>query len=315
MNKFIAKVYGGSRLYGLENENSDTDIKGIFLPELNDLILEKASKNIRAKDESLNIEYESFSLQSFLANAINNEDVAIVMLHASDNKVLLDSDIYKFLRQNRKKFYTKRMVGQLGFAKSQAMKYSLRAERMIAVKLAIDKLDELINRGVLKLCQAWDELPTDGKYLIKTEEIKSREGDKRVWEVSGKGCTANVNPIYCRDFLGKLYDNYGDRVKVAASLDSHDLKSISHAFRVAYQLKNIYTYGDFSFPLPESEFIKKVKTGKVDFLKEKIDDQLNELIGQVELMAENSTYPKSVDTNFVDDIVLNAYGLKTGWKS
>jgi len=38
MNKSIAKVYGGSRLYGLDNEKSDIDFKGIFIPDMKGLL-------------------------------------------------------------------------------------------------------------------------------------------------------------------------------------------------------------------------------------------------------------------------------------
>ena len=41
----IFKTLSGSRLYGTYNENSDTDIKGVFLPSMHDLILGKAPKH------------------------------------------------------------------------------------------------------------------------------------------------------------------------------------------------------------------------------------------------------------------------------
>ena len=39
--KIIYLTLTGSKLYGIENENSDTDIKGIFLPSKSDLILSR----------------------------------------------------------------------------------------------------------------------------------------------------------------------------------------------------------------------------------------------------------------------------------
>ena len=174
--------------------------------------------------------------------------------------------------------------------KAKSIKYSLRADRMLAVEQAIQKLIELKDRGILKVGQVWDELPTDEKYLIKTESIDSREDDKRVWEVVGKGVTVNTNPIYALSFLEKLHDAFGDRVKIAKSLNSNDYKSISHSFRVGYQLLNLYKFGDFTFPLPESEFIKDVKYGRKDFLKDDIDYKLNSLISEVETLSEKSCF-------------------------
>lgn len=302
----IAKVYGGSKLYGLDGPNSDLDIKGIFIPDINELILRRAPHNITSKDEKLNIEYESFSIQSFLNHCATGQDVSIVMLHASKDKILEDSEVYQYLRENKYKFYTKRMIGSLGFAKSMAMKYSLRADRMNSVKKAIDKLQEFVSGGILKVAQAWEELPED-HYLVKTTQDDSREHDKRVYEVAGKGVTANVNPIYALDFLTKLYEQYGDRAKVAAHLGSHDWKSISHSFRTGYQLYNIYKFGGFEFPLPESDFIKDVKYGRKDFLKDEIDIKLNQLISEVEGLAAKSLFPDNVDQSWLDGIILNQY--------
>ena len=304
--KSIAKVIAGSRLYGLENESSDTDYKAIFIPDVKELILRRAAHNIHTVDRIANQEYESFSLQSFMHNCATGQDVSIVMMHASQDKIIEDSDTFKYLRDNRKKFYTKRMLGSLGYAKSQAMKYSLRAERMNSVKLAVDKLKELVDRGILKMAQVWDELP-ENKYLVKGIQEDSREVDQRIWEVSGKAVTANTNPAYALDFLSKLYEKYGDRVRVAASLDTTDWKSVSHAFRVAYQLLHIYKDGDFEFPLPESDFIKSVKYGKVDFLKNEIDFRLNSLITEVETLAAASDYPDAVDQSWMDTIILDEY--------
>lgn len=310
--KYIAKLFGGSKLYGLDNEKSDTDIKGIFIPNLKDLILDCAPKHISFKEE--NVENEFFSIHSFLKNAVSGQDVTFVMLHAPKNKIIEDSELYKYLRDNRSKFYTKRIIGSLGYSKSQSIKYSLRAERMNAVKLAIDKLTEIKNKGILKVAQSWDELPTDGKYLIKTVCADSREDDKRVWEVAGKGVTVNTNPIYAISFLTQLYEKYGDRVKVAASLTLLDFKSLSHAFRCAYQLLNLYRYGDFTFPLPESDFIRSVKEGKVNYLRDEIDYKLNSLITEVEVLSEKSNYPEKVDINFVNNIILNCYGAKQSFE-
>lgn len=306
MNKLIAKIIAGSKLYGLDGPESDLDLKAIFVPSIHELILRRAAHNVHTVDRDAKTEYESFSLQSFLQNCVSGQDISIVMLHATGDKILQDSVTFKFLRENRRGFYTKRMLGSLGYAKSQAMKYSLRASRMNSVKRAIDKLQELVNRGILKVAQAWDELPED-TYLIKTTQEDSREVDKRVWEVSGKGVTSNTNPVYALSFLTELYSKYGDRVKVAANMDLMDYKSLSHVFRVAYQLLHIYKDGDFEFPLPESEFIKSVKYGKSNFLKDDLDYKLNSLISEVEELAAKSNFPDNVDQVFVDNIIIAQY--------
>lgn len=302
----IAKCLHGSKLYRLDGPDSDTDYKAIFMPELRDLVLMRAAKN-ETKKISESVEYEGFALQSFLNLAANSEDVAITMLHTQKSDILIDSDIYEYLRQNRSKFYTKRMIGSLGYAKGQAAKFALRADRMKAVKNLIDLLKKAESSGVYKMSQIWEDLP-QGEYCYKGVEETNRNEDKRFFECAGKKVTATVKINYALEIFQNLYDKYGDRVKIAANLDGKDYKSISHAFRCAFQLKEIYTGGKFEYPLKETQFIKDVKFGKLSYLDNNLDNKLTELISEVETLAAESKFPEKVDKKWLDSIVLKAYG-------
>jgi hypothetical protein len=300
----------GSKLFGLDNPQSDTDLKSIFLPALDDCLLLRAPRNTQQKsgEGAGKTEHESFALQEFLKLAANAEDVAITLLHADDRFVRHDSPVFSMLRRERHRFYTKRMSGQLGYARSQASKYALRADRMAAVERVIAVLEQARDRGVGRLYQCWDDLP-DGEHIIRTVSDNNRDNvDKRIYEVAGKGLPATITPQYALDILTRLRDNYGDRVRAAKSIDGKDWKSLSHAFRVGYQLKHVYEDGDFYFPLPESDFIRAVKEGRCDYLADKIDEKLNGLIAEVERLAEESDYPAKVDQDWLDQIVLDAYG-------
>jgi hypothetical protein len=305
--KILAKCVHGSKLYGLDGPNSDTDYKAIFQSDLRDLILMRAAKN-ETKKISEDIEYEGFALQTFLNLACNAEDVAITMLHAPDNKIEVDSDIYKHLRKNKSKFYAKRMIGSLGYSKAQSAKYALRADRMNAVKNFIQILENARSKGVARVGQIWDDLPT-GEYYYKGEEETNRQADKRFFECAGKKVTATVAIEYALEIFQNLYDKYGDRVKIASNLDGQDYKAISHAFRCGFQLREIYLNGGFEYPLKESAFLKDVKFGRLGYLFHNLDAQLNELISEVEKLAEKSNFPDKIDRNWVDKVILDAYGL------
>jgi len=311
-NQILGKVLHGSKLYRLDNPGSDTDHKGIFLPDLRDCVLFRAQHNSQFKqgEGSEKVEFEQFSLQDFLKFASNGEDVAITMLAAKDGDVMEDSAIFQYLRENRKMFYTKHMRGQMGYAKGQAQKYCLRADRMECVERVIAAIEKIQKKGVARLFQCWDDLP-DGQYIRRYVSDNNRDGlDKRVYEVVGKGLSATISPEYALEILRNTRESYGARVKTAKSMGGKDLKSISHSFRVGYQLKHIFQDGDFSFPLPETEFIKAVKEGRVDYLADKIDEKLNELIVEIENLSQESNLPEKVDQKIVDKMVLAAYALE-----
>lgn len=310
-NQILGKVLHGSKLYRLDNPGSDTDYKGITLPDLRDCILFRAQHNSQFKqgEGSEKVEFEQFSLQDFLKFASNGEDVAITMLTAKDGDVMEDSAIFQYLRENRKIFYTKHMRGQMGYAKGQAQKYCLRADRMECVEKVIAAIEKIQKKGAARLFQCWDDLP-DGQYIRRYVSDNNRDGlDKRVYEVVGKGLSATISPEYALEILRNTRESYGARVKTAKAMGGKDLKAISHSFRVGFQLKHIFQDGDFSFPLPETDFIKAVKEGRVDYLADKIDEKLNDLIVEVETLSQKSGLPEKVDQKFVDKTVLAAYGM------
>lgn len=307
MPEVICKVVHGSRLYRLHSDSSDYDEKGIFLPDMRDCLLGVAEKNICWKEPEQNKEHEMFSLTEFFKHAARGEGYALDMLHCQDSDILKGSQLWSYLRANRSKFYTKKMVGALGYAKNHAAKYSLKAERLNAAKIVLEFLNIAESKGVGRLCQVWGDLPT-GQHITKGEDENNRNADKRFVEVSGKKLPATISPSYAAQILENAINSYGERTKLASEMNEKDVKAISHSFRVGYQLLHIYKDGDFSYPLPETEFLKKVKYRQIDHKVERIDDMLNELVCEVEDLAAKSNYRDKVDSKWLDEIVLAQYG-------
>lgn len=315
--KILAKVIHGSHLYGLDGPNSDRDYKAIHLPPLEDCLYLQACKNTNSKDEVNDIENESFALQRFLQLASNSESIAIDLLHCSDNHILETSNIWEDLRLDRDKFYTKKMIGSLGYAKNMALKYGYRADRMEAAKNVYDYLRVAFQEGASRLYQCWDNLPF-GEYIYKSVDERNNNVDNRIYEVAGKKLQATIRMEYAIEIIGKLVQSYGQRVQIANSMGGTDWKAISHSFRVGYQLYHIYKNGGFTYPLPENEFLRDVKYGKLNYINDQIDQKLNNLITEVEQLSNTSGYPDKVDQEWIKSIILEAYKLKfklTGWKS
>ena len=306
----ICKVLHGSRLYSLESPDSDYDYKTISLPTMKDCLLMKATKqSFEGSDEENNIEQESFCLQRFLKLAVNSESIVIDMLHCSDHHIITTSEIFEDLRKNKYRFYTKRMAGSLGFARNMALKYGFRADRLDAAKKLYDILINAQSKGVSRLYQLWDDLPS-GEHYYKGIDDRNRNKDNRIFEVAGKKLQSTITIEYALEIVQKLLDSYGNRVKIASEMGGNDLKAFSHSFRVGYLLYHIYKDGTFSYPLPETQFIKDVKYGKLNYVTDKLDTKLNDLIVEVEKLAINSKYPARVDNNFIEDIILKAYNYK-----
>jgi len=135
----IMKCVFGSHLYGTSTLSSDKDLKQIFLPSKEEILLGKIHKSYSCntksssasfKNTNEDVDIESYSLHYFIKLALEGQTVAFDMLHVPDSMLLVTSDIWKIMVANREKFYTKNIKAFVGYANNQASKYGLRSGRL-----------------------------------------------------------------------------------------------------------------------------------------------------------------------------------------
>ncbi len=292
----IVKLEFGSKLYGTNNENSDTDFKGIFIPSKKDLYLQKVKKSIvyktnKSNDKNNNedIDSEYYSLNYFLKLACKGETAALDMLHTPQKNIISSSYIWNDLVSKRSFFYTKQLKSFIGYARRQASKYGLKGSRLNNVKKVIDILNNF--DPAQKLHTIWDHLPDD-EHLFKFNDLNIRE-----YQVCGRKIQETVLISYALNILNNFYKTYGKRAELAAQNKGIDWKAISHALRAAYQTREILQNKTITFPLKEAEFLKKVKTGKLNY-KDEVIPVLEDLMIEVEELSLKSDLPEKVNIDF-----------------
>jgi len=140
----------GSHLYGTNDENSDTDYKGIFLPTKEQILLGKIPKSINTSTKKINtckntcndIDTEIYSLHHFITLASQGETVAIDLLHTPKNMTIKTSNIWNSIVENRTKFYTKNLQAFIGYARRQAAKYGIKGSRLNDVQKIVNFLSQ-----------------------------------------------------------------------------------------------------------------------------------------------------------------------------
>lgn len=335
--KVVMRTPFGSKLYGTATPESDTDFKGIFLPEANDILLGKAPKSIQmntnnssAKNTASDIDEEYFSLQYFLEMAIKGETIAIDMLHAPLNQIELDPKygwIWEFIHKNRSKFYTTDMKAYLGYVRKQAAKYGIKGGRLSAVQKVLEwaktlprsvpvDLDEsgariknaVLIDGVMhceaRIGQFFNTAPIDGEYCT----IISNVGQIRCLQLCSSSYQETLSVNQFVKNVQKMYDNYGERARQAANNENIDWKSLQHACRGGLQLLEIYTTNDLKYPLQNASLLKDIKSGKITFSK--VQEYLEDLVDKVDLhskLAAEQGLPNKVDRTLWDDFVINQY--------
>lgn len=295
LSKYQNLVYVGfygSHVYNLERPESDIDIKAVYVPSLQDLILGKANKTHQHKNDELNIEIEVKSIQSFLSSAAYCDTNVVDMLHTPKEYWVYQSKLWEHLVNLRHTLYSKSMSGLIGYIKTHSHKYSNKIERYTEMKELLEVIycfDKPAEQFTIKqLCNTldFDFFIHKAKYTKPVELVE--KGVQQYLEVCGKKYIYTWTAQQLADALEKEVARYGKRTE-GGSVVGLDCKSLSHALRVLTQLHQILTTGEVTFPLPNTQFIKDVKTGEeldLDFILKYLDikfDECMELLGQSNL--------------------------------
>lgn len=183
--KTLVKMIFGSQLYGTSSEESDTDYKGMFLPSRDECFLDKIPKSInnttggKGKNTADDVDEEMYSLQYFMHLAHKGEMIVLDMLHAPDDMIIETSDIWEELRKNRSMFYSKNMHGYLGYIRKQTAKYSVKGERLAAMKEALDYLRTFYNENRVTnfLLKAFGKISLRTNIVLKLNFLRKNAGE------------------------------------------------------------------------------------------------------------------------------------------
>ena len=312
----LAKIMFGSKLYGTNIPSSDNDFRSIYLPSLQECVLLRAKDAWEDKSEE---DTSFFSLQHFLKMAAQGQSVAIELLCAGTEHRVSTSPLFEELNKNRKLFFSKNMNSFVGYARAMSGKYTSRVDRLKEAETIVEYLEknrwkspsiDLENHNIPtlnRLSDIWEGLPLSPN-ATKGENPQNKNLDKRAYFVCGRELQSTVTTEHAIKVIGDIVNTYGERVRKAKSAEL-DYKALMHAFRAGYQVKQIMETGDLKFPLPESEYLRDMRSGKINFVDNHLDEKLDDLMLEVQLLIDNSSLPARVDMKIVDDIILKAYDL------
>jgi hypothetical protein len=317
--KTLTKILVGSHLYGTNNKDSDKDYKGIFLPSFKEIATNKVprvydeSTNKKAtKNSSNDVDSHMYSLHHYLDLCYKGDAGAIEMLFAPKSNIVQTSLLWKQIVANRNKLISRNMTGMVGFAKSQAIRYSAKGDKInilsSIIRLLNDTDKELFGDVIDKLPESkyveikYNRTPDIEKYYL--EETLWRDYNSFV-VICDKQFQGTVKVQYVKKSLQKLLDRYGNRANEAADNGGIDWKSISHSIRVAEEVRILLQYGEIYFPCVSVSGIRNIKEGKRD-LKECMD-YLEDELETIKNLQEKSNLREKPDRNFFDNLLVSTY--------
>ena len=300
MTKVIYKGCFGSKLYGVSNSNSDTDIRQIHQSTFEEILFKKDQESICQKIAE--IDFESKELKRFIYDCLSGQTYALDIIFTPRNLWYEVSDTWYEIQRYRNKLVTNDGSGFMSYCRGQAGKYSKRG----------DKLNELIKlRDILLKFNSKDPLRLvfDENDILDFEHIcierKFNSGSKTY-----ETMLRTVESYYpfdrkISDVLGSLnlkIDSFGDRSKKASQNKGIDLKAYYHAFRVAWEFEELLETGELKFPSKRKDLLINMRTGI--YSKAFLDHWITEEINRIEAIPNNLPKP---DQEFWDAWLLERY--------
>ncbi len=342
--KIVFKTYYGSRLYGTAGPNSDTDIKGVFLPKKEDLLLAKAPKHFilntnksgaNTKDD---VDESYLSLHYFIELLTQGETNTLDMFFSFSNKEALieTSPIYEELIKNADKLITKNVSKYLGYCKSQAIKYSVKGDKLNNFFAFRDFLDNKTGHVLLKDALLINNIIDFKDLEVNKDSTEYFKGTKLIGKrnkIEGTPFGDHVYVLIAENkelyFMisdikfqmnGTLNENkasvyktlksYGQRAENAAENKGADFKALSHAVRVLFQAEELLTTGKITFPLKGEnlQLVKDIKFRKTNMTFEEIVDFIEKKLKYIEEnILPNSKLRSKPDYNFINQFILDIY--------
>lgn len=297
----------GSRLYGTNTPTSDTDLKAIFLPNLDDVLLGKRMTSTKARfdangvkiaddNQSMpanGVETEFIPFQTFVRDFVQGQTYAVEVAYAilkdgPSSPAATDVAEWDYVVDLVQKFSNAEVYSMVSFAQKQTFDYVRRGERLNEAKLVHAALKEafLTTFNGADAARLDTVMPNGMSVLdfvaektgLKTSTSVNNNKSQRTLELNGRSYLESTRLEHVLEQVHKLVAKYGDRSTAAAETDV-DFKSLSHAVRVYQQSIELLDTGKLTFPRPNVAELLLIKQGKADL--EAVKAQLTSLDEEV----------------------------------
>lgn len=308
----------GSKLYGTDTPTSDDDYKVIYLPSKESMLLNDWERsfscntnNDNVRNSAGDVDMEFKSIHYFIAEVKRGDTGALDVAYSftNENAVIYKHPKMDMFFDNVEKFFDiKNMKAYLGYAQGQALKYSVKGERLYVIDKAVKWLEEHTEYKGSRI------LAFSHQFLLECSHdtfccLTQKDGVSYIHILGADYMLTNDYDYFLKALKSKR-DKYGERAKkVMESFEngnaSADWKALSHAYRCLLQAEELVMTGSLKFPLKCADLVKEVKEGKWDF--DEVTKGIDTYLGIVNELLTNPELKSKMDTEFVREFVLTLY--------
>ena len=307
----------GSQLYGTNNPNSDTDYKGIYVQNTDDILLKKDaehwtsnSNDSKEKNDADDIDLQLFSIHKFFQLLRKGETGGLDILFSmwSPSIVFEDETFTGAIKENYPAFLNKKLHSFVGYAVGQATKYGVKGSRYKELVAFNEWLtggafsDMKLNEFFVDFELYFKKHKTKYLKMTQAQGPKTGKGENMIdyVEILGKKFSGDITVEYFLDKAQRLEEQFGNRTK--ASTEGTDWKALSHSVRVLHEVEELLDTGFIKMPLDKAPMIKMIKEGKVT-----IDTVMNFINNKLDVVKEkldNSNLPEKSNRELMDEMEL-----------
>jgi hypothetical protein len=318
----IVRMLFGSRIYGTNLPTSDHDYKAVFLPSAKEIIMgtvqntvqQTTKADLTAKSGADDVEVEMMSFKQYLNLLIEGQTVALDMLFTPEEFYISEPHAaWRLIKDNQDKFLHSGVLSFIGYARTQANKYGIKGSRVAASRSATELFAQLIleHGAKTKIREAWPAIAewaatqTDHVAIVN-ESMKNQPGvEYKMLEVCNRKVQEGTTLEEGHKVFKRVFDEYGHRALQAETNENVDWKALMHAFRITNQAKELLLTGKVTFPRHDAEFLKEVRTGKVDY--KEVATMIENGMQELEKVQLLSYLPKQPDFAFKDQLIFDVY--------
>jgi hypothetical protein len=308
----IFECVHGSRLFGTNIEGSDTDLKSVFIClDLTTYMAKRAKFKTLTPTNGLEgaekEEHESYYIQDFEQHLRSMQTNCVSMVWAPRDKWLISTPAWEELVENRHRLHCKNMASYAGYCKGQAVKYTLKGERLSTTEDFLKYIQDWEAQGMFKDNNG---KMTDKQWAVLTATFVGREGcdlwvnttGEHLIRVVGKSFSKTTRVEGWIEPMAALLRTYGRRSKKSKE-DGQDLKALLHAFRIAHEAKELLETGALVYPTPRRQFYLDIRANKFSY--EELQEGMTEELEDLNQKIEASTLPDDPDIEF-----LRSWGIR-----
>ncbi len=315
-HELLLLAKSGSQLFGTATPKSDLDVKGVFLPSPESLYLQRAPQQFTentnpsdsgTKNQADDVDVTVWSVQFWLKLLLRGDINAVSLLFSITHPdAVLEGSSLAFIERLRnlepRKILTKDLGGMMGFAHSQAIKYSEKGKHLRAVQIATEHLSKVTGL-VGEVAETIIGIVANDKLA---RVITGGNGQKQLL-ILEKAFDYTAKADWAIKPLLELQERYGKRAKQALEDGGVDFKAFSHSLRVLEEMRLLHLQGRLTYP-HETEFailLRDIKQGKLEYnvLVEMLDAKLEE----VQNAETKSVLLEQADLEYADQFVLSLY--------